>query len=41
MEMPYVRKTSYGHALLGDGGDTNKQFLTSLFIDKELGIHFL
>ena len=30
-----------GHASLGDDGDANNKFLTSLFIDKKLGIQFL
>jgi hypothetical protein len=31
MEMPYVPKTSYGYASLGDDGEANKLFLTILF----------
>ena len=32
---------SYGRAALGDGSESNKQFLTCLFSDKDLGIQFL
>ena len=39
--MPYVPKTSYGRALLGDDGEANKLFLTFLFSDTDLGIQFL
>ena len=41
MEMPYVPKTSYGRASLGDDGEANKLFLTFLFSDTDLGIQFL
>ena len=41
MEMPFVPKTSYGRASLGDDGEANKLFLTFLFSDTDLGIQFL
>jgi len=41
MEMPYVPKSSYGRASLGDDGEANKLFLVFLFSDTDLGIHFL
>jgi len=41
MEMPYVPKTSYGRASLGDDCEANKLFLTSLFSATDLGIQFL
>ena len=41
MNMPYVPKTSYGPALLGDDGEANKLFLKLLFSDTDLGIQFL
>jgi len=41
MEMPYVPKTSYGRASLGDDSEANKLFLTFLFSDMDLGIQFL
>jgi len=40
MKMPYVPKTSYGHASLVDD-EANKPFLTFLFSDTDLGIQFL
>jgi hypothetical protein len=41
MEMPYMPKTSYGRASLGDDGEINKLFLTCLFSDMDVGIQFL
>ena len=41
MEMPFVPQSSFGRDSLGEDGDANKLFLTSLFIDMDLGIHFL
>jgi len=41
MEMPYVPKTSYGCASLGDDDEANKLFLTLLVSDTDLGIQFL
>jgi len=39
--MPYVPKTSYGSASLGDDGEANKLFFTFLFSDADLDIQFL
>jgi hypothetical protein len=41
MVMPYVPKTSYRCASLGDDGEANKLFLTFLFSDTDVGIQFL
>jgi hypothetical protein len=41
MEMPYVPKTSYGRASLGDDGQANKLVFTFLFSDMDTGIQFL
>jgi hypothetical protein len=38
MGMPYVPKTSYGRASLGDDGEANKLFLTFF---SDTGIQFL
>ena len=41
MEVPYVPKTSYGRASLGDDGEANKLFLMFLSSDMDIGIQFL
>jgi len=41
MEMLYEPKTSYGRASFGDECEVNKLFLTFLFSNTDLGIHFL
>jgi hypothetical protein len=41
MEMPFVPRSSFGRASLGEDGDANKLILTHLFIDMDLGIQFL
>jgi hypothetical protein len=40
-EMPFVPKTSYKRFSLGYCGDANKAFLTFLFSDNAIGVHFL
>jgi len=40
-ELPYVPTTSFRRASLGYPGDANKLFLTFLFSDLNIGIHFL
>ena len=41
VEMPFVPKRSYGHCAVGSNGCVKAGFLTFLFSDKDLGIHFL
>ena len=41
MEMPFIPRTSFGRAKVGDDGNGNKIFLTYLFIAIDLGIQFL
>ena len=41
MEMPYVLKTSYGHASLGGDGEASKLLLTFIFSEVDLGIQVL
>lgn len=40
-EKPYVPNRSYGHPALGINGNVNRDFLTFLFSDKDVGIEFL
>ena len=41
LEMPFVPRSSFGRASLGEDGDPNKLFLTYLFSDMDHGIQFL
>jgi hypothetical protein len=41
MEMPFAPRSSFGREGLGTDSDSNSKFLTSLFMDMDLGIQFL